>query len=485
MTLYAFKKNSVHDSNRVSLWMILFILVAGSFFSALIPPLQSPDESAHIMRAYLLSKGTIILDAPKGKSSGGMIDSGLVAYWEAYSVFPFKKNRKLWADKINSAKSIKWTGIKKFFTLEQTGYYFPIIYLPQSMGLALGEKLELSIDTSYQVARFIALSSIAAILFAAFKVYPVNPLTIALLIIPMSVFQFSSASLDGISTALAILSLATFLRIASEKTNASSWLFYALTVSVILIATSRVHLLPLLALVLVACFYTKKTKYFYVFAFALSFVIVWLAIAIKTTVDTRVDVGHSTASVALFYFANPLAFLDVLIATFSDSGLVNFYRNSFFGILGWLDTPFSAETYKYLFICTLLIGLLSVSIKNLKTEWVPRLVILFSAFASIFLIFFALLITCNRHPASLIQGVQGRYFLVPMIMVAYAISGGLKPYEGVFRKIALFLVLLLGTLTIFSTPRLLLERYYLALKQPEQIPEVMRMSAPLDKKQPN
>ncbi len=471
-------------SGRTSLWVISLILVIGIFFSALIPPFQSPDEPAHVMRAYLLSRGAIILDAPEGNSSGGMIDTGLAAYGSAFEALPFKSERKLSIDEIESAKTIKWTGKKEFRSIAGTGFYFPLSYMPQAIGLATGEMLGLNIDTSYLLARFMSLATLALILFAAFKVYPVNPLAIAFLVIPMSVFQFASASLDGITTALAVFAIALFLRITVEKKNVNSRLFYALAVSVALVATSRAHLLPLLALVLVASFYIQKKKFYYVSAFAVVFVLGWTVIASKTTVGFGSIVGASTTSVALFYIKNPLALFEVLIATFSNADLVQFYRESFLGVLGWLDTRFSTKTYNFLFICTVLIGLLSVSIKNLKTEWVPRVALLFCAIASIFLIFFALLITWNKHPASLIQGVQGRYFLVPMIMIAYAISGELKLSEGIFRKFAILLLIFLGVFTIFSTPKLLVERYYLALEQPEQISLVMRASEPLDKNKP-
>jgi uncharacterized membrane protein len=479
------KHTFMSASTNVSLWMILLILVVGSFFSALIPPFQSPDEPAHVMRAYLLSKGSIILDAPAGNNSGGMIDSGLVSYFDVYEILKFKPDRKLSADEIDSAKFIKWTGIKEYRSVPAASY-FPIIYMPQAVGVTIGEILGLTIDTSYLIARSMALLSISLILFAAFKIYPVNPLTIALLILPMSVFQFSSASLDGVSTALAIFSVATFLRLAVEKNNASPWLFYVHTLSIVLVATCRPHLLPLLMLVWVAAFYLPKKKYLYIAAFALLFVLAWIVIASKTTVDLGAGyrVGASTSSVALFYITNPLAFFHVLIATLSNNDFVRFYGASFLGILGWLDTRFSEDAYKFLFLCTILIGLLSVSVKNLKTEWFPRLVLLVSALTSILLIFFALLITWNHHPARVIEGVQGRYFLVPAIMVAYAISGGLNLSDGVFRKIALLLVILLGAFTIFSMPRLLIERYYLGIEKPEQISIEVRPSPPLNKDTP-
>jgi len=211
------KQISLNASNKTSLWMILFILAAGSFFSAIIPPFQSPDEFDHISRAYLFSKGTIVLDAPKGKDTGGMIDTGLMAYMSAYEVLPRKRDRKLSADEIYAANRITWKGTKAFRALPGISYYFPVIYTPQAVGLTLGEKLKLSVDTSYRLARFMALVFVAIILIIAFNIYPVNPLTIALLMIPMSVFQMSSASQDGISVALGILAIATFLRMTTEN----------------------------------------------------------------------------------------------------------------------------------------------------------------------------------------------------------------------------------------------------------------------------
>ncbi|HQI71705.1 MAG TPA: DUF2142 domain-containing protein [Smithella sp.] len=463
------KQISLNASNKTSLWMILFILAAGSFFSAIIPPFQSPDEFDHISRAYLFSKGTIVLDAPKGKDTGGMIDTGLMAYMSAYEVLPRKRDRKLSADEIYAANRITWKGTKAFRALPGISYYFPVIYTPQAVGLTLGEKLKLSVDTSYRLARFMALVFVAIILIIAFNIYPVNPLTIALLMIPMSVFQMSSASQDGISVALGILAIATFLRMTTEKQNTSPWLFYILTFSVALVATSRPFLLPLLILVFAACFYTGDKKSFCVFAAAAFFIIPWLGFTMHTTVDSRFVAGHSTSDAAVFYLQHPLQFFHVLWATLSRADLVNFYGASFLGYLGWLDTPFSPKEYKVFFICIILIGLLSVSAKNFKKDWFSRSLLVFSALISILLIFFAILIKDNQHPASLIQGVQGRYFLIPMIMVAYAVSGSLKLYEGIFRKIALCLVIFLGLFTIFSTPKLLIERYYLAPLPLEEI----------------
>ena len=63
--------------------------------------------------------------------------------------------------------------------------------------------------------------------------------------------------------------------------------------------------------------------------------------------------------------------------------------------------------------------------------------------------------------------MQGRYFLIPVMMLAYAISGNLKINEGVARKIALVFLAGFVIFTVTSTSKLLIARYYLPLQQPE------------------
>jgi uncharacterized membrane protein len=443
-------------------WTILIIFIVGIFFSAIIPPLQSPDELDHVKRAYLLSKGTILLDAQTGTSSGGMIDSGLLDYMNAYFVFPAHPELKLSNQKINSTKNIQWSGNNKYSAATGAGYYFPLIYMPQAVGLALGEKLNLTVHNSYLLARYMAIFSIAIILAVSFSLYSVNPLVIAMLIMPMTIFQFSSASLDGVSTALTILAISIFLKICKEKTNAVSWLFYILAGSVTLITTSRLHSLSLFILLFVSSFYTKSKKNYLISFILLLFFIIWTAIAIKYTIGYRTDLGESKSSILLFYIQNPLLVFDFLKNTFSTEYYVNYYKDSFLGILGWLDARFSDETYKLLSIILFLITIFSISIKNLSAEWVPRLSLFLGALISIFLIFFIMLVAWTPRDAVLIEGVQGRYFLIPMIMLAYAIAGEKKMFHGLQSIIAFALVLLMGFFTIVNTTNLLLERYYIA-----------------------
>ena len=217
-------------STQVNLSIIALFFVSCTFFSVLIPPFQSPDEIAHINRAYLLSKGEILLKS----AFNHPIDSGLGAYMSSYYSLTRSPKKRLSSHEIRSAKHITWTGVEERNGVASASY-FPLIYMPQAIGLAIGEKSGLTIDVSYRLARLLALLSIAFLLFVSFNIYPTNPFVVGMLILPMSIFQFASASLDGISTALSVFSIAAFMRISNDKEKASSWLFYTLTIGITLL----------------------------------------------------------------------------------------------------------------------------------------------------------------------------------------------------------------------------------------------------------
>ncbi len=461
----------------ISLFLVCFLL------SAIIPPFQSPDEFDHVKRAYLLAKGQIILDSPKGELSGGMIDSGLAAYMHFYEKFPSQPDIKLSFDVNEEASNIHWTGIKEFSPAPGTGYYFPVIYAPQATGLIIGEILGFSVDKSYRLARFSVLVIASLIIFIAFRIYSPSSLVAALLIIPMSIFQLSSASLDGISTAVAIFAISIFMRISVDRKSSRPWLLYALTVSVIVAVSSRVHFLPLILLVFFSFLYTRSKESLVAGCVALALILAWLVIAAVSTVSPRLGTGFSTSEILFHYLGSPSSFVDILFRTLTKDNYATYYMHSFFGNLGWLDTSFPNNIYTYLYVLVFLILIFSISLKNIKSQWPASALLIFCAFSSLMLIFLALLITWNAHPASVIDGVQGRYFLVPAILIAYALNGnpGIKTYPAVISYILLGALFLFS---IFNTTTLLLNRYYISDKQPQIINFKILASAPLTKNAP-
>jgi len=449
-------------------WITSTILIGliSLALSIIIPPFMSPDEVDHVKRAYWLSEGNFLLDTPPGQSSGGLVDSGLLDYMNGYYL-TFMKDRqhKVTTEDLQNADSKRWSGISEFTPAPGTGYYFPAIYLPQAMALTLGKHLNLSIDTSYKLARLLALLTSIALLLFALSIYETSPLALALLALPMTIFQFSSASLDGISNSLAVLAISLFMRIAQDGPQTKKWIPSILSLSLFLLISSRVHLLPMLALPFIAFFYTKHKSTIWGATLSTLATITWLAIAIKYTVDTRVTTGAPTGDIILYYIQHPLSFFQVVIATISKPEIQGFYYQSFIGNLGWLDTPFTSATYILLSAILLGVAISTIKPSTLKEQRISRLLLTICATCSVLLVFFALLITYNPHPATFIQGVQGRYFLVPMLMLAYAISGVHRGQTNFRRAIGFFFLIIFICTSGGETLKLLVSKYYITTTQ--------------------
>lgn len=482
------QKNSQIFSISQKIWVIfpVSLFLVCFFLSILIPPLQSPDESSHLERIYLLSKGQLMLETPEGSSSGGMIDSGLRNYLRAFSALSGKPDQKVSQEQLDEASNLRWSGTKEFDTPTGTGYYFPIIYLPQAVGLTLGEALGWTVDASYKTARFFVLFTSSLILAWAFKIYRPPIIVAALLVLPMSLFQFSSATIDGISTALFILAISCFSRIALDKQHAKKYLIYVLIGCVLIVTSSRAHAMPLFILVFASYFYTKDKKALATGLACTVFVLTWLLISIKLTTNITMQGAPSASAIASYYIKQPFELAKVLYRTFSDPTLQVFYRESFVGILGWLDSKLPLPTYQAIYVLITAISVLSICTKLIKHANVYRALLIACGIASIVLTFVALLIQWNslQHPAEIIQGVQGRYLLIPALLFAYSIGTQANLKYSLIQYLNIGLLIGLFIFSTYATSSLLISRYFLG-DEPQKLAAVKVFpSTPLSTSEP-
>ncbi|CAN1568525.1 COG4713 Predicted membrane protein [Burkholderiaceae bacterium] len=457
---------------------VLWLFGISLLLSTVIPPFQSPDEFEHITRAYLLGNGDIVLKAPAGQSSGGMIDAGLARYMDAYSSLPFNSTKKLSAHEIEAAKTIQWQGVKEYRPALGMAYYFPGIYVVHTLGLKTGEFLKLSVDASYQLTRVLLFIAIGLILYYSFSLYAPSYLTLTLLMIPMSIFQFSSASLDGLASAIAIFIISAVLKILdttddwslNTATNAqpSGWrvthpqLFYFVVFAYLLLATSRLQAMSMLLLVGAAAYALKHKRYFLITGFAAVAVILWQIVIIRTIVDGRVALGASSSTIILYYLNQPAEFFSVLRNTLTNTDILRGYFSSFFGMLGWLDTPFKGKEYVYLSYITLAIAACSINYpKFTKLRVLKATILALTAFGSLAAVFLALLVTWTPHPALVIDGVVGRYLLIPALLLSYSFTSCRRQVWTNVYAVGGLLLCTLGVYSTLITYKLLLDRYYL------------------------
>lgn len=442
-------------SARSAPWLLLLLALAA--LGRLVPPLQSPDENGHLARASLISRGEWTMDTVPGVGSGGQLDTALVSFIHAYASIVTIAREKVDASRQADIDALRWSGEKVFVPLGGTGYYLPLVYAPHASAMWLGRAFDLSVSDTYQLVRMFCVAACLALLAAAWNRLPFPLLAAALLMLPMTIFQLLSPTLDGVTTCLSVFVLSAFLRLAGDEQEHPFSERVLFAGAVVVLAGSRNHLLPLLALPLYLAWTRRSPRDAWLAAAAIALSAAWLAYALENTVDLRVPRPLTTSDLIRQYLAEPGSFFEVLGATLADSAKAEFYSKSFIGILGWLDLQLLQGTYAALWI-GLAVCAAGSALMTCRSHWPARALLGLLAIVSTLLVFFAILVSWTPHPTAVIEGVQGRYFIVPALMLAYAVAAPVKGSSS-NRRLAWSLGLLFAALSLGALVEAVARRY--------------------------
>lgn len=400
-------------SGRSLLFIILFSFSC-IITSVVIPPFQSPDEFHHIRRAYTFSHGLLINEI-SGNTSGGSIDTGLELYFTKFNHLPFHPEKKINQAIKQEAKSIKWSGSYQFSGFPNTAVYFPLSYLPQAIAIKVGELFDLTVNKTYYLARYFSLLTIIILLYFSFRITEPHPLVYFLLMLPISIFQCSSASTDGLHFSMTIIIMSFFVYMYEKGYNA--FFLFLMSLFIFILATHRINFFLMTFFPMFLWFYDNNKKYIYSSIILISSVLLWIFIAMKMTALPFRPV--SMFEIAIYYICNPLETIKIFISTFTNVDLLTFYWKSFIGILGWLDYSIHRYALRNIAIVIFLILLLYSCITRIKRIYILTLI---SSLLITLSVYFILLVQWTRFPnAIVIEGVQGRYFIPILILASYSL----------------------------------------------------------------
>jgi uncharacterized membrane protein len=416
--------------------------------------MQSPDEYNHLERAYLLSKGELRLERSDDKLLGGFVDTGLLAYMFSLKEVPYHPEVKVDHDLLKNMRQISWSHHEEFLIYKNTPIYGPLVYLPQAAGLSIGKFLDFSIHHSYMLARFLPLLfSILMIAFAA-KIFPVPPLAFGILFTPISLFQLSTTSPDGLSYALSILVLSLFSKVIFQKEQITTTLILLFAFSSFALITRFFSFIPIVLMPFIAYLIHKETKYIYLSLLILCSSLLWIAFAFTMPTMPSTSILNKVT----YYLTSPLELVKVYFNTVSTYGILRNNLYELIGRLGWQDTKINGK----IFYVVPLFYLIYVSIIKSKIGLFDfyRKSLFYLAIASIFLVLFMLLVGWTvSHPAKRIDGVTGRYFIPIMYFFAYAYGPfhmKLKSYKMIY--VIILLLLVISSVLIVMT---MFQRYWL------------------------
>ena len=165
--------------------------------------------------------------------------------------------------------------------------------------------------------------------------------------------------------------------------------------------------------------------------------LIWVARVSRSTVDLRrAQLSTDTVQTAIQSLSHPGELIGLFVRTLTNQELQSFYFRSFIGVLGWLhlplDPPLAYPTLAVMLaVCTVLTVIWTRQqpwqLLFQQTQWLLIAMALLSALS----VFLLLLVAWTPDPthAQLIEGVQGRYFLVPALMVAMALAAPQKQQQ--------------------------------------------------------
>ncbi|MDE2582479.1 MAG: DUF2142 domain-containing protein [Rhodospirillales bacterium] len=396
----------------------------------LTPPFQVPDEPQHFDRAFQISEGIILAGLANGKA-GGRLPASL----------PSLTRRFLGTDRTLAHRTISPQPIshtmqalalplaprrRTFVDFTGAAFYAPFAYMPQALGIAVGRWLGAGPLMLLYLARTANALAAIAILSAAIGLLPVGQ-GLALLggLLPMALYEYASVSPDALVISLGFLLTAVGLRALLRGTWRPAEVAVAALAGLAVCSIKPVYA-PLL-LVSAPAALVKDQRRNHLLALAVILVVglggtaLWFNLVSRLVMTNQ---PHADVHAQLLLvLGHPLAFVRAMAA--AAHRYFWFYLYSLIGDLGWLNVLLPRLVY-------LLAGVglvLGYAACGAKTIRIPAIVPIWCTLllaGAIVLVMLSMYLDATPVGAPAVTGVQGRYFL-PLLALVASILGSLPP----------------------------------------------------------
>ncbi|MGT2716321.1 DUF2142 domain-containing protein [Streptococcus respiraculi] len=215
----------------------MIIIVTGLLSSFLSPVNDIPDETAHYYRSVFVSEGDVNLSNDL---------ENLKVSEDAQKVQ--SKNKTLIINSpLNNEKHQSKEKVAPEVTI--TNVYSFVSYLPQAIGIAIGNTLNISVMFSYWLGRFFNVLVYALLCYLAVKVSSKAEQLIAVsALLPMNVYLSASYNQDGMTLGVILLVIALFCNFICSDRKVTLTKFICYTFLCILLSTMKFPFILLIAL---------------------------------------------------------------------------------------------------------------------------------------------------------------------------------------------------------------------------------------------
>ena len=443
---------------NLSRLFLIISLVFGIIFIFIVPSFQSPDESAHYTKSYMISKGDFLPDK-YSKKYGYCVPDAINIYAADKDSFISDLDRKysysdMYFDQLLPSEYEKCT-YKEVASQNMTLF----AHIVPATGILATNFVEVypagkdeSTAVKLQFARFASLIVYSLICYFAIKRTPkFKKSMFMILLLPNSLLLRTMVSYDGLVMSVVALTLALMLElIYDEKSKFNKWYFMWFIFAGYLLLNIKV-IYSIIFILMFAIpserFGGKKEKikkYIEMIALVLLFVIVGKFIHRGTDVVNPTIVGDQLKYIK----GHLLKTFGILSTNIYDQFKIQMYW--MFGTYGLLDT-YMPQLFVFMLIVATIITIIS-DIFNEKEKM--RVFYKIALFVLIVLSVYAMygIMYLDWTPKVLgvvggkeVTGIQGRYYLPLLLLIPIVFNNNLldkiknKKLKDFFKKLDTFL----------------------------------------------
>lgn len=434
----SFKQFAINLATNAHVLFILIALPAIVLFLGVLPPAWGLDEQVHTARSYQVSEGNWYPDKLVGEGRfGGKIPTSLeAALSHGHTVSNSVSRNESFLDRKDETNPVLTAKIDSQpinsalveYDFGPTGPYAPVAYLPSAFGIGIGRIFDLSVGNTVLFARsmqaifFVAITAFALWVLRSTKV---KWIAFVVALLPATIYQAVTINADAYTIAISLLFMAIIYRLFVMKKRADvRWITLLSVGAGLLVFTkpSYALLLGLIAFIPWGVFGTKKRSLLVKASILVGSVLLLALVSIKGLGygdsillyrDPITAASISLTDQILYILSHPFDFISVLIGS-----IVRYSENwgtSIVGLLGYntISTPYILMILAY--ISLFMSGMYSKAITH-KQAWAILVIVLISMLSVIVLLYG----TFNMVGASVVSGVQGRYFIpcIPLLLLA-------------------------------------------------------------------
>ena len=429
--IYKFDAKKMKIENQ---FLVIF-LIFGILFLVAIPISKIPDELTHFLRTYEISKGHVFSQVDKKTKNGGRV---LPTNLKKVNVKNYKQELKVFEIKENSKK--------EFIPFSNTALYSPICYIPQIIGMSIGNLLNTSLIIKAYLGRIVNFIVFMAIMYFSIKYIPFKKnLLFFISLLPITIQEAVSLAPDALTIASvsALISFVLYMKYTKNGLMSKKEKIIMIILPII-IAMCKIVYLPvclLLFMIPKERFKSNKNKIVSISILALIVIILNLMWTAKVSIYLQAGMHGSNSSEQIkFILTHPIKYVAILFKTFELYGDFHIF-NMMGRQLSYMDVYVYAP---YIYISILiLISLLFIrdnDVKKIEKKYI--FLMIFIILSILLLIYTSIYIQWSSYKLDYVDGVQGRYYIPILLLVGLILSNlfNIKSKENLFNKYVILVI---------------------------------------------